>query len=76
MNRRDTTCPHCEKRLILSRDNDYIRCEDLSCPFFMKNICRECGNGEYIYRVASHGYYKGIPFFQCTQCNSIFDNKF
>jgi hypothetical protein len=75
MNRKDTTCSQCGKKLILSRDNNYIRCEDLSCPSLIPNICRECNKGKYINSVASHGYYQGVPFFQCNQCNSIFNNK-
>ena len=75
MNKKDTTCPQCRKKLIFSHDNSYIRCEDLNCPFIMNNICQECNKGKYIHRVATHGYFQGISFFQCTQCKSILNNK-
>ena len=69
-----TKCPYCKKDIVFSKDNSYLRCDDLDCPYFTPNLCKSCHEGKYIYKVASHGMYKGMSFFKCDKCGSIFDN--
>lgn len=68
-----TQCPLCEKKIVYSRDNQYLRCEDLNCKYIISNLCVACHKGKYIHKVASNGFYKGSSFFQCNQCNDILD---
>lgn len=70
-----TKCPFCKKDIVYSRDNRYLHCEDTkNCPYIIDNLCKVCKEGKYIYKVASHGLYKGVAFFQCDKCKSILDN--
>jgi ribosomal protein L37AE/L43A len=68
-----TQCPLCGKKIVYSRDDQYLHCEDLGCKYIIANLCVACRKGKYIHKIASHGIYKEIPFFQCNQCNNILD---
>ena len=67
-----TKCPFCKKKIVYSRDNRYLHCEDTNnCPYVIDNLCTVCKEGKYTYKIASYGQYKGVPFFQCDKCKTI-----
>ncbi len=69
----NNSMPFVWKKIVYSKDNQYLHCEDLSCKCIISNLCVAYQKGHYVRQIASHGIYKEIPFFQCNQCNNILD---